>query len=375
MVPAIAEEASGPSYSVTRLCAELVDQGQDVTLAALDWAPSASASAPAFVKTFSLGIGPRRLGLSPAMWRWLSTAAKTGEVELIHNHSLWMIPNVYPGWVSRRSGVPLVVSPRGTLSEWAFSSGSKAKKAFWPLLQQPALGATTCFHATAMSEYEDIRRKGFRQPIAVIPNGVDIPPAGQMTATPRRTLLFLGRIHKNKGLDMLLSAWRVLHERFADWDLKIAGPDNQGYLAEMKSLAERLRLQRVEFVGPVYGEAKWQMYRDSDLFVLPTYSENFGMSVAESLAAGTPAVVTNGAPWQGLETHEAGGWIDIGVDPLVAALEELMARSPEDLAAMGVRGREWMINEFSWRGIAEKTMEMYQWLASGGERPSFVLDN
>ena len=99
------------------------------------------------------------------------------------------------------------------------------------------------------------------------------------------------------------------------------------------------------------------------------------MTVAESLAAGTPAVVTNGAPWQGLETHEAGGWIDIGVDPLVAALEELMARSPEDLAAMGVRGREWMINEFSWRGIAEKTMEMYQWLASGGERPSFVLDN
>ena len=133
VVPAIANEASGPSYSVTRLCSELLAQGQDVTLAALNWAPISSPSL--LLKTFPLGLGPRRLGLSPAMRRWLASAAKIGAVDLIHNHSLWMMPNVYPCWVSRSSNVPLMVSPRGTLSEWAFLSGSIFKKVFWPLVQ------------------------------------------------------------------------------------------------------------------------------------------------------------------------------------------------------------------------------------------------
>ena len=93
----------------------------------------------------------------------------------IHNHRLWMMPNVYPGLVARKHNVPLVISPRGTLSEWAFQHGSVVKRLFWPLVQKPALTATSCFHATAESEYKDIRRMGFRQPVAIIPNGIDIP--------------------------------------------------------------------------------------------------------------------------------------------------------------------------------------------------------
>ena len=373
VVPAIAEEASGPTYSVKRLCSELSAQGVDLNLITLDWAPVANP--PLFLRQFPLGVGPRRLGRSPLMSRWLSDQGRAGKVNIIHNHSLWMMPNVYPGRVARRFDIPLVVSPRGTLSPVAFSRGLLVKRVFWPLLQKPNLDCVTSFHATAISEYEDIRRMGFRQPVAIIPNGVDIPELGPKSKSNHRVLLYLGRIHKIKGLDMLLPAWRAAQNRFPDWVLRIAGPDNGGYLNEIKSLAERLQLKRVEFVGPVYGEAKWQLYRDADLFVLPTYSENFGMSVSESLAAGTPVLVTKGAPWHGLETQEAGRWIDIGVDPLVASLEELMARSVEDLAAMGARGREWMVNEFSWSSIADQTIEMYRWLTSGGKCPRFVLVN
>lgn len=224
IVPAIAEEASGPSYSVVRLCESLIAQGQEVTLAALDWSPLPSPQP--FLKTFPLGIGPRRLGCSPAMKEWLSKTAQAGAVDLLHNHSLWMMPNVYPGWLAKRHGVPLIVSPRGTLSEWAMHSGSTIKRVFWPWVQKPALAATTCFHATAESEYDDIRRMGFRQPVAVIPNGIDIPKRWPKTPSQSCTLLFLGRIHPKKGIDVLLHAWRAVMNRFPDWDLQIIGPDN-----------------------------------------------------------------------------------------------------------------------------------------------------
>ncbi len=149
-VPAIAEEASGPSYSVVRLCESLIAQGEDVTLAALDWAPLAAP--PPFLKAFPLGLGPRRLGRSPAMARWLDSQAAAGKVALIRNHSLWMMPNVYPGRTASRYAIPYIVSPRGTLSAWAMQSGSSVKRLFWPLLQRPSLSAVTCFHATAQSE-------------------------------------------------------------------------------------------------------------------------------------------------------------------------------------------------------------------------------
>ncbi|MDP1614646.1 MAG: glycosyltransferase, partial [Methylococcales bacterium] len=231
IVPAISDEASGPSYSVVRLCESLVEEGNTITLAALDW--TQMATPPAFLNRFPLGKGPRKLGRSPAMYSWLSGQAESHSVSLIHNHSLWMMPNVYSGQVAKRNSIPLVVSPRGTLSEWAMQSGSIVKKVFWPTLQRPALAATSCFHATAESEYEDIRRMGFRQPVAVIPNGIDIPDLLPKVNSETRTLLFLGRIHPIKGLDMLLTAWQAVQSRFPDWRLQIVGPDNNGYLKTM----------------------------------------------------------------------------------------------------------------------------------------------
>lgn len=375
VVPAIANEASGPSYSVTRLCAELDAQGHDVDLVTLDWAPMEEP--PPFVRRFPIGRGPRSLGRSPEMVRWLMEQGKSGEASMIHNHSLWMMPNVYPGRVARLFDIPLMVSPRGTLSEFAFSSGSPMKRLFWPLVQRPALQDTTCFHATAVSEYEDIRGVGFRQPVAIIPNGIDIPVARVKSsgAGATRTLLFLGRIHKIKGLDILLSAWYAVQDRFPDWELRIAGPDNDGYLEEMQKLARHLHLNRIEFTGPVYGEAKWQLYGEADLFVLPSYSENFGMSVAEALAAGTPAIVSQGAPWEGLEAHDAGHWIEMGVDPLVTSLERLMARPAEDLIEMGLHGREWVARDFSWQRVGEQMAQTYRWILEGGRRPSFVKEH
>ncbi len=374
VVPTIADEATGPSYSVVRLCESLIAQHHDVTLAVLDPAPTETP--PSYLQTFPLGWGPRRLGRSPAMRRWLSAQAESGSVDLMHNHSLWMMPNVYPGRVAHENGLPLVVSPRGTLSEWAMQSGSRVKRAFWPLLQRPALDGTTCMHATAASEHADIRRMGFRQPVAIIPNGVDIPALVPSAQRSERTLLFLGRIHRKKGLDLLLPAWRAIQHRFPDWRLEVVGPDNRGHLDDIRRLARELKLARIEFRGALFGEQKWEAYRNADLFVLPTYSENFGMAVAESLAAGTPAIVSKGAPWSDLDPKQAGWWIDIGIDPLVACLEEALSTSPEGLASMGMRGRAWMNSEYSWNRVGQRMAETYSWVLAGlgaSSRPEWIL--
>ncbi|MDF1593768.1 MAG: glycosyltransferase [Desulfobacterales bacterium] len=373
IVPAITNEASGPSYTVVRLCENLIANGLGVTLAALDWAPMASA--PSFLQTFPLGWGPRRLGRSPAMQSWLHVQGKSNSVDLIHDNSLWMMPNVYPGQVARRYDIPLVVTPHGTLSEWAMQSGSSFKRLFWPLLQRPALAATTCFNATAVSEYEDIRRMGFRQPVAVIPNGIDIPPLLPKAEKDHRTLLFLGRIHPIKGLDILFHAWRAVQDRFSEWRLRIVGPDNGGYLGKIKGLACAMHLERIEFSGALFGELKWQAYRDADLFVLPTHSENFGISVAEALVSGTPAIVSKGAPWAGLNSRQSGWWIDIGINPLVACLEQALSESPAALTARGSRGRDWMQTEYSWAHVGWQMAATYRWILNGGNKPEWIIED
>jgi len=223
VVPAITEEASGPAYSVVRLCQSLIEAGEELTLVALDW--STFPSAPPFLKVFPLGIGPRRLGRSPEMLRWLLSEAAAGKVDVMHNHGMWQMNAVYPGWAARNREVQLVISPRGAFSPWAMSYGSRLKRIFWPLIQRPALAQASCFHATAEAEYEDIRRLCFKQPVAIIPNGIDVPQFVQKEYRAIRTLLFLGRVHPVKGVDVLLSAWAAVVDRFPDWRLLVVGTD------------------------------------------------------------------------------------------------------------------------------------------------------
>jgi glycosyltransferase involved in cell wall biosynthesis len=375
VVPSVDDEASGPSYSVVRLCESLIETGANVRLAALQWRPGTRLAAP-YLKRFPVSKGLRRLGRSPEMYRWLVDEATSCRVELIHNHSLWMMPNIYPGSVCRRrSNCQLVVSPRGTLSTWALRFHALRKKVFWRLLQGQAVRAAACFHATSESEYHDIRRLGLTQPICILPNGVDVPPLVERRPRDRRRLLFLGRIHPKKGVTTLLHAWRAIQHRFREWELHVVGPDENSYVADMRALAADLNLERVVLSGPVYGANKLDAYRAADLFVLPTHSENFAMTVAEALAAGTPAIVSVAAPWSRL-TDEGAGWsIELGIDPLVACLEEALSLSRGQLAQMGLAGRRWTAAEFAWRAIGEQYAVTYQWLLDGGDRPSWVRMN
>lgn len=374
VVPYIGDQSSGPAQSVPGLCIGLSHCGVQVELHALSPLPP---DLWPFVKHgYPWCAFPYRpLGVSKHMRDALCMRAKA--VDIIHNNSLWMMPNIYPGVAVRNTSCKLVTAPRGTLSEYSMRRSSWKKAIMMRLGQRAALERTDMFHATSEAELGDIRRLGWRQPVAIVPNGINIPQLESVDLAERkshepRILLYLSRLHPEKRLDNLLKAWREIEPHFSDWDLWICGPQEGAYPQAMVDLSRALQLKHAWFKGEVLGAAKTSVYCMADLFVLPTNTENFGMVVAEALACGTPAIVTKGAPWSGLVVNRCGWWIDNGVDALRESLIRAMALPQDELRAMGQRGREWMEREYSWDMQADKMRRAYEWVLYGGKKPDFV---
>lgn len=301
------------------------------------------------------------------------------------------MPSVYPGWAVKGTKCKLVVAPRGTLAAWALQKGYWKKMFFGWLFQNQVLRRANMFHATSEKEYEEIRAQGYRQPVAIVPIGMDVPdvePRNTLnTRNGERRVVFFGRLHKVKAIDNLILAWERICSQSApnssvysvysvvrDWQLLIAGPD-RGVKGELENLIAERHIPGVSFVGELNGQAKYDFLASADIYVLPSMTENFGVTVAEALASGTPVIASQGTPWQGLERERCGRWVPIGVEPLAAALKEMMSMSDEERAAMGARGREWIRRDFSWKGIGAKMKAAYEWLLAPEkiERPEFVV--
>ncbi|TIL54858.1 MAG: glycosyltransferase [Mesorhizobium sp.] len=376
VVASVATEASGPSYSVRRLSDSLCERGIESQL----WSTITRGQSDPNVKRsrvfpcdFDQVPVAKRLCFSRKLHEALDRSANSGAI--FHSHGLWSMPNVYPGWSAARYGRPLIVSPRGMLGEAALQFSYYKKRAFWATAQKRALHPTACFHATSLQECLELRAFGLTAPVAIIPNGIDLP---LLTERPKegermRTLLCLSRIHPKKGIDRLVEAWARIEAEHGNWQLRIVGPSEKGTRERLERRCKALGLARVVFEDAVFGEAKQQAYQRADLFVLPTLNENFGMVVAEALANATPVVCTVGAPWKGLVEHGCGWWIDHGVEPLSAALKTAMAMPRTSLDIMGSRGRVWMERDFSWEGIAANMAHVYRWCVKSDDQPGFVL--
>ncbi len=251
IIPHIDEEAAGPSYSVPRLCQSLAVVGNEVELSCL--------AAKKNIKHVNIVIHSewpflKRFAISSSFVKYLRL--RVDGVDIIHNHSLWSMVNIATGWVVSNKGAKLITSPRGTLSDWALTQSCLVKKLMWPL-QRRLLAKSNMIHATSLAEYNDIRAKGFDSPIAIIPNGIDIPSRPLVKVdNDRRVLLFLGRLHPIKCVDRLLYAWEQLQATQNEWDLVIVGKGNIKYEKYLISLKESLDLKRVKFSGALYGDDK-----------------------------------------------------------------------------------------------------------------------
>lgn len=305
--------------------------------------------------------------------------------KILHDHGLWQPSNLLAGRFSRKHKLLHVISPRGMVEPWALSRSKGRKKLLWHLGQGKTLHSAAMMVGTAVSEADNIRALGLRCPVAVIPNGVDLPQASAFaTRNPdAKRLLFMSRVHPKKGLLELVQAWhRLTHAPGGKsvtegWKVILAGPDEGGHAAEVQAEINRLGLtQAFDLVGNVSGAAKEQALREATAFILPSHSENFGISIAEALAWGMPVLTTTATPWQELLSHQCGWWVEPNVDALTPALSELLQTPSGRLAAMGLRGRKLVGDNYSWQSVGERHVAAYDWLLAGaraGSAPSWLL--
>ncbi len=264
-------------------------------------------------------------------------------ISLLHVHGLWS-PELHRvmRW-ARGQKLPYVVSPRGMLSEWCINHKRLKKRLGWLLYQSNDLKKASAIHATSDDERNDVRRMGIETPTFVVPNGMQVVENLRQPrpATEARVALCITRLHPVKGLELLIEAWDNL--QLPNWKLVIAGPSEAGMREKLETQIQRSKSQRmIELKGEVDGPAKQTLLDSADLFVLPSFSENFGMAIAESLAHGLPVITTTGTPWSVIVSNRCGWFVAPNVSELQRALQEATGSSPETLIEMGQRGQALM---------------------------------
>lgn len=400
-VPSLGLSGGGPPRSVSQLCGALSDVSIDkITILTARYPDDTLVPLADKIRLVThpgRGMATIDRLKKTGFKESLKCLTEDGGVAVIHQHGIWLSSSHEVTDLAAKSGIPHIIAPRGMLEPWAINNSKWKKKLAWALYQKRDLEKASAFHATAQSEAGSIRGLGFKQPIAVIPNGIvlpDVPVRSSSFLVPgsslegessrseneeprtkneaQRTALFLSRINPKKGLPMLLDAWAKVAP--ADWRLVIAGNDDSNHLPVVKRKIQELGLSdQVEIAGPLFGEAQEAAYRNANLFVLPSYSENFGIVVAEALSYGVPVLTTTGCPWQELQTHHCGWWVEPTPVCIEAGLNEALSTQNEELTEMGVRGRDLVEEKYQWPGIAERMSDFYYWLLNGGKQPDFVV--
>lgn len=292
---------------------------------------------------------------------------------LVHDHGIWLPNNYSIAAATQKAQIPRVVSVHGMLEPWSMNFRKFKKQVAWQFFQKNALKTAQVIHATAEQEAQNILQLGLNVPVAVIPLGVTVPQKKmERQVSNKKTILFLSRIQQKKGLKNLVYAWDKIRDE--NWQIIIAGPDENGHRSEIENLINKLKLgQFFKFTGNLDNTQKWQYYANADLFVLPSFSENFGIVIAEALVTGTPVITTKATPWESIATHDCGWWIEVGALPLEKTLREAIKTPSDVLLQKGKNGSNLMKERYNWQRTAEDMHLLYDWILNKAERPSFVF--
>ena len=373
IVPTIARESGGPARSTQGLVTALRENGVEAWL--LSMTPGEVPWLSGFDDSAFLCADSRGYF---AWKRVVRDAIEKLKPDLLHLHQIWTLDLHAASVVARESGIPYIIAPRGSLEPWALEHKWLKKWIARRLYQDCDLRQAAALHATASSEADRFRELGFRNPIINSPNGVNVP----CDLPPRehglkRRALFLSRMVPNKGILELVEAWgRVRPE---GWECELVYTMGN----EDERLCERHVHERVSelglnadfiFTGALSDDEKWKAYRRANLFVLPTYTENFGIVIAEALYAGLPVITTKGTPWREIE-GTCGWWIDIGVEPLAHALQHAIKLSDDERRIMGEMGRKIVEANYMWGAVSQKLRKVYSEMLGHDDTPSGLWYN
>lgn len=371
IVPSLESRHGGPSKSVLGLATALSRAGEDVELLTTDprsaWnRMDGNLAIHAFRREW-----PSAICSSAGLRDHLRTVT----ADVIHHHSIWLRTLHYAHQSARRLGASLVVSPRGMMDTWAWKHHSRRKAFARAVIHPGALEAVDGWHATSEDEAGAIRSLGFKQPVCVAPNGVAAPSMADFNAAAehwraiipssanRPVALFYSRFHKKKRLLELIDAWLEFGPE--DWLLLMVGIPEDYTPRMIENYV--LRAGHSGRVQAYDGAGHPPPYAIASLFLLPSHGENFGLSIAEALASGVPALVTDSTPWSGLNRTGSGWcvpWAEFG-----PAIRKATSEGMPVLRRRGIIAREWVLREFSWGESARLLSEFYSSLRAGAKAP------
>lgn len=362
--------SGGPSRSVPMLVKGLAELGVDITLMTIrseNMNIHALEGTTAKLKVLSPSFSRKEIAKYLADERF----------ELIQIQSVWEMPYHKVILEARKQNIPYIVTPRGMLEPWSLSQKKWKKKLAWWLYQRNDVQKSACVFTTAKMEAEHVSNLGITTCKAVIPNGIetDAYPCKTSVEGVKKQVLFLSRVHVKKGIELLFEAWKRLHSDYVDWQLLVIGNGEAEYIHSLENRVESLGLKdSIKILPPVFGEAKIKVYQESALFCLPSFSENFGMVIAEAMSCGTPVITTTNCPWEILNETDTGWCVDLSVENLEHTLREAMGMDANALYDMGQRASKLIYDNFDYRSVTRKTLRLYEWLLNSGEKPEFVYE-
>jgi len=339
--------------------------------------------APLSVHSYSVK-GPKKLGFSTDIHRQIRII----KPDIVHTQSLWMYLSYANRKYHEKTGTPYIVSPHGMLDRWQLNQSfwkDLKKNIVLTLYEKKHLEEATCFHALCKEEHDAIRSLGFKNPIAIIPNGIELPgidrqanvlngPNNISDKNSRKRLLFLGRIHPKKGLDNLLEAWWLLNPEHHNWQLVIAGETkDEVYMKQLRDKTNDLNISgTVSFIGGQYGAAKHICLMNSHAFILPSFSEGLPMSVLEAWSYRLPVLITPFCNLPEGYIHHAAISIESSPESIGKGIKEIISMTQNERRQMGEHGFELVKNKFSWAQVANSMTHLYNWVLGKADRPCFV---
>jgi glycosyltransferase involved in cell wall biosynthesis len=333
---------------------------------------------------------PSRLGATELPPRVTLRGPETGleavirSAEVVHMHGLWQTQTRRGARVARAAGVPYVIAAHGMAEPWALRQKAWKKKLYTALVEGNNLRRAACLHALSRPEIGHLRALAPGTPVCFVPNGVDLaplddlPPRAELEAefpelAGKFLLLFYGRLHAKKGLDLLAHAWDILRREHPDLHLVLAGKDDGALAPLLRRLGDAGLSSRVTWLGHVDGPRARRVWGAADAFVLSSYSEGFSMAILEALACRLPVLVTTACHFPELAAAEAGIVVEPTPEAVTEGLRRLLESSPAERAELGRKGRALVERDYTWEQQAQRLVTVYRWLAGGGPVPAEVL--
>lgn len=297
-----------------------------------------------------------------------------GDYDIYHAQGIWQYPTYALADVARKKGKPYLITPRGMLYPQDIRKSNKFFKELslkWRLLDD--LNKAACVHVTCKEEMMHCRNLGVTSPIAVIPNPIEIKKYDERKQDHVFRLGYLGRLSPRKNVESLIYAFAELGDETKAAELLIIGGGDAEYESFLKEECVRLRLGNVRFTGFLSGEEKDEAIASLSVLAMPSEFENWGNVILEGLIRHIPCIATKGAPWEELETHRCGWWVEYSQDAITNAVEAALHTPEDQLSEMGRRGYQLVENNYSIEAIASKMLSLYQWIVKQGDKDSSFI--